>query len=269
MKKTKLIPLLALSILLCSSCGSTGISQEKYDSIVSEKDKLQEEYDILEKSIDDKIKIAEYKVALEKDYEVLEITLDMIETLGGDISESRAEFKQTYKNIKNELKNYKNDNSSDMSEIENKMNNWTKSVETIKEGLRNSFKTESIAPTETEETKQVADEKPKNTLLYEDEKVKIYFSKITSNGVEFIAENLTDINITIQADSISINGESTNDFLMSDDIAPQSKGKVLARCSDFASVSEVSTVGGQLRVIDFNDSFKSYSAIFVNVDVTQ
>lgn len=51
MKKTKLIPLLALSMFLCSSCGSTGVSQEEYDAIVAERDELQEQVAILESEI--------------------------------------------------------------------------------------------------------------------------------------------------------------------------------------------------------------------------
>lgn len=104
-------------------------------------------------------------------------------------------------------------------------------------------------------------------LVYEDENVKIYFGKISEKGVEFLVENLTDLNLTIQADSISINGMSTNDIMMSDDIAPQSQGKVVARCEDFDTNTIVETVGGQLRIVDFKHDLKSYDATFVNIEV--
>lgn len=105
------------------------------------------------------------------------------------------------------------------------------------------------------------------TLLYEDSRVKIYFSKVTERGVEFLVENLTDLNITIQADSVSINGISTNDIMMSDDVAPKSTGKVVAKCEDFETDMTVQTVGGQLRIIDFSYSFKSYDAKFINIPI--
>lgn len=110
-------------------------------------------------------------------------------------------------------------------------------------------------------------EKIYNTLVHEDEKVKIYFSGIVKNGVEFTVENLTDVNITLQADSVSINGISTNDIIMSDDVAPKSKGKVIARCDDFSTETKVETIGGQLRIIDFDNGVKTYKATFANVPI--
>ena len=105
-------------------------------------------------------------------------------------------------------------------------------------------------------------------LLYEDKRVRISFNSLNSNGVSFDVENLTDASITIQADSISINGRSTNDIMMSDDVAPQSIGTVTAQCY-FDPNTKVGTVGGQLRIIDFNSSFKSYDAIMDNIVVDE
>lgn len=104
-------------------------------------------------------------------------------------------------------------------------------------------------------------------LVYSDNKVEIYFSEITSKGVVFEIKNKTDINLTFQADSISINGISTNDIGMSDDIAPQSVGKIVARCSDFSASEKVYTISGQLRVIDFSGSWTIYDAKFSNVEI--
>ncbi len=106
-----------------------------------------------------------------------------------------------------------------------------------------------------------------SVLIYEDEKVKIFFGSIGERGVELWVENLTDVNITIQADTLSINGISTDRILMSDDVAPKSKGRVIAKCSDFAVGTKVETIGGQLTIIDFERSFDSYKATFVNVPV--
>ena len=105
-----------------------------------------------------------------------------------------------------------------------------------------------------------------NTLVFEDDKVKIHFVKLTEKGVVFEVENLTDVNITVQADSISINKKSINDIIMSADVAPQSIGEVVARCSVDPSTN-VETIGGQLRIVDFSESFESYDASFINIAV--
>ncbi len=127
------------------------------------------------------------------------------------------------------------------------------------------MKNKANLETNTETFQQETDSS--NNLLYEDDKVKISFAGIDEKGVVFWLENLTDINITVQADSVAINGISTSNILMSDDVAPKSKGKIIARCDDFSSVGEVETVSGQLRIIDFNDSFRTYSATFTNVEI--
>ena len=117
---------------------------------------------------------------------------------------------------------------------------------------------------ETQASQQETDSS--NNLLYEDDKVKISFGGINEKGVVFWLENLTDINITVQADSIAINGISTSSIVMSDDVAPKSIGKVVARCDDFSTVSKVETVSGQLKIIDFK-SYDSYTATFTNIEV--
>lgn len=103
------------------------------------------------------------------------------------------------------------------------------------------------------------------TTVYEDDRVKINFIKATKSGIEFLAENKTNATITFQADSFAINGLSTNDITMSDDVTAQSKGKITARCS--VEDINVETISGQFRVIDFNKSFKTYDASFVNISV--
>lgn len=119
---------------------------------------------------------------------------------------------------------------------------------------------------EKAESDKLLEEQRKATegiVVYEDELVKINFLKATASGVEFLAENKTNVNITFQADSIAVNGLSTNNITMSDDVMAQSKGIIEARCS--IADTNVSTISGQLRVIDFNDSFDTYDAPFVNV----
>lgn len=152
------------------------------------------------------------------------------------------------------------------------------SVETIGGQLRiidfnNSFKSYTATfvnvPT-AEGTSASLPEFPSSgyPLLYEDEKVSIYYVSADNSGVHFQVQNHTDVNITIQADSISLNGFSANDIVMSDDVAPRSSGEIIAKCSVNIS-SPIETVSGQLRIIDFNDSFKSYDASFVNIPITE
>lgn len=97
-----------------------------------------------------------------------------------------------------------------------------------------------------------------STIVYEDDNVKISFAKISADGVEFWVENLTDLNITIQADSVSVNGISTSDIMMSDDVAPRSTGKVTVGCDDFLINTDVETVSGKLRIIDFSETWNPY-----------
>lgn len=104
-------------------------------------------------------------------------------------------------------------------------------------------------------------------LLYSDDKVEIYFSGITREGVVFEVKNMTDINLTFQADSIAINGVSTNDIVMSDSVTQQSVGKIVARCSDFEDTENVYSVSGQLTAIDFSSrNWDSYKIKFTNVE---
>lgn len=121
---------------------------------------------------------------------------------------------------------------------------------------------------EKEAADKLAEEQRKakeGTTVYEDDNVKINFIKATKGGIEFLAENKTNATVTFQADSFAINGLSTNDIVMSDDVTAQSKGKITARCS--VDDINVSTISGQFRVIDFNKSFKTYDASFVNISV--
>lgn len=105
-----------------------------------------------------------------------------------------------------------------------------------------------------------------NTLVYEDERVRIYYKGLNEKGVVFSVDNMTDVIITIQAEAISLNRGSINDIMMSDPVSPQSTGDVVARCDVDPNI-DVTEVGGQLRVVDFSDSFEHYNATFVNVPI--
>lgn len=100
--------------------------------------------------------------------------------------------------------------------------------------------------------------------VYEDSKVKINFLDVDYNGVVFLVENKTNKVLTIQADSVAINGYSTDNIVMSDDVSPQSKGKVIARCSP--EEYDAKTLSGQLSVINFK-TYDSYDVTFTNINV--
>lgn len=105
------------------------------------------------------------------------------------------------------------------------------------------------------------------TPVFEDDRVKISFVKLDTEGVKFLVENKTDINITIQADSVAVNGFSSNSISMSDDVSPNSKGFVTAETSELSDVGSPEKASGSLSIIDFNDSFESYTASFTDVVV--
>ncbi|KWU66921.1 hypothetical protein AWW70_06365 [Bacillus mycoides] len=142
------------------------------------------------------------------------------------------------------------------------------STGTVKEVV----KSEETAKTETKSNEQSKKEATKPvqkapTQVFEDDRVKISFVKLETNGVKFLIENKTSTNITIQADSVSINGFSSNKIMMSDDVAPNSKGFVMAQTSELNDVGSPEKVSGSLRVIDFKESFKTYDASFTDVAV--
>ncbi|MCU5094073.1 MULTISPECIES: hypothetical protein [Bacillus] len=140
------------------------------------------------------------------------------------------------------------------------------STETVKEVVKseetNKTETKSNESPKKETTKPV---QKAPTQVFEDDRVKISFVKLETNGVKFLVENKTSTNITIQADSVSINGFSSNKIMMSDDVAPNSKGFVMAQTSELNDVGSPEKVSGSLRVIDFKDSFKTYDASFTDV----
>lgn len=139
-------------------------------------------------------------------------------------------------------------------------------------GLENgtSYLTMSVKGTDIKSTLEIIVNMPiPENVLYEDDYVKICFDKIGKKGVEFLVENKTEYLLTIQADAIAINGYSTDGIIMSDDVAPKSKGKVIAQCDDFVQETVVEKISGQLRIIDFSYELleRSYKAKFTDVEI--
>lgn len=106
-------------------------------------------------------------------------------------------------------------------------------------------------------------------VLYENDKVKIMFHRLTDDGIEFMVENKTNVVLTIFADTIAVNGVGVQGYIMmADDVSPQSKGVVDARFTTGGITGPVDTLSGQLRVSDMGTrSFSTIKATFVNIKV--
>jgi hypothetical protein len=103
--------------------------------------------------------------------------------------------------------------------------------------------------------------------VWEGNGVVIYYKETNSEGVKFLVENNTDKSVTIQADSVSVNGFSSNDIMMSDDISPNSKGYANAFTTELGDAGTPEKVSGSLNVIN-SDSFETIAnAQFTDVAV--
>jgi hypothetical protein len=129
-------------------------------------------------------------------------------------------------------------------------------------------------PAAKEEPKEEEKEEPapppekEPTLLFQNEQVIISFKELNEQGVKFLVENKTDKTLTIQADSIAVNGFSASDIIMSEDIAPKSKGYATAITSDLVDAGDPTKVSGQLRVIDMaSANWDTVNASFTDIAI--
>lgn len=259
-KPKRFTAILLMMAVMLGGCGSQGVSQEEYDQLSAGNSTLKEEIVSL-KSENKKQK--EEISGLKSDNEKQKEEISGLKSENERISEE-------YKALQELMKKYENvfqyadeitDYGNLKSEIE-RMQEEKTNIETDVQELQAQWQ-------ELEQKIENA-KNPKPTsdcLVYSDNKVEIYFSEITNKGVAFEVKNLTDINLTFQADSVAVNGISTNKIVMSDSVAPQSVGIIVAKCSEFNISDDVYTVSGQLRIIDFSHSMKTYNAKFVNVEI--
>lgn len=114
--------------------------------------------------------------------------------------------------------------------------------------------------------------------VYNDKYVTIEFAGCTmekpyewSDDFEYHANfnvtNKTDTELTFQSDAISFNGVSYKVALGSDEVAPQSTGKITFEMDGAVPTSGISKTSGKISVIDFSYELleKSYEAKWVNV----
>jgi hypothetical protein len=109
-------------------------------------------------------------------------------------------------------------------------------------------------------------------LIHDDDYVSIRYlgCEINRNReyMVFHAENKTNVEVTFQANTLSINGESLGYVSGSDSIAAQSRGRIRFRTADPFPTMSPSTITGTLRVIDFSrELFRSYDVSFVNIEI--
>ena len=266
--KVNVICALVFASTMLSACGS-GVDQNEYARVVAERDELKDTLSQADKQKALDLKLAEYNADADSDYRSVTEFNSFLTTLTGyDLSEAQSNVDSTYNSFKEQLKSYENADDIDaaITKTEELSTIWNEAIETSYTNYANIAQNLKSAIASGGNSANTVTTKDSNTLVYEDDKVKIYYVGINSRGVRFKVDNLTDANITVQADSISVNRQSVNDIIMSDNVAPQSIGEVVAKCS-VGNIGEVETIGGQLRIIDFNKNFKSYEASFVNVEV--
>jgi len=134
---------------------------------------------------------------------------------------------------------------------------------------------ESTDTSSTTTTKDTAKAEPKKeekspVQVFSNDQITISFKEVTAEGVRFLVENKSDKALTIQAESISINGFSvnSNDISMSDEIAPNSKGYATAVTDKLADAGTPEKISGNLNIIDFESTnMDTVNATFTDVPV--
>lgn len=115
--------------------------------------------------------------------------------------------------------------------------------------------------------------------VYDDEYVTIEFAGCTAekpyewmDKIEYYAnfnvKNKTDVELTFQAESLSFNSISYKVAMGSDEVAPQSTGKISFKMDSEVPTTNISKTSGQISVIDFEKLFNgnsSYKAKWVDV----
>lgn len=108
----------------------------------------------------------------------------------------------------------------------------------------------------------------KDTLVYSNSKINIYFQDVTTEYdetyVNFKVKNKSSKKLDFQADTITLDGISYNDIIMSDPVAPQSTGIISAQVEK-APYKQPKTVGAELRC--FDDNLNTDNISFVNIKV--
>ena len=101
-----------------------------------------------------------------------------------------------------------------------------------------------------------------DVIVYQDDKTVIHFNKVDSDGVHFTVDNLAAYDVTVQCDSLAIDGISILDYIMSDKVAAGTSAEVVTKCELENIPQQIGTVSGQLNIVDFDDYHNTYPAVF-------
>ena len=95
------------------------------------------------------------------------------------------------------------------------------------------------------------------TLLYEDDHVRVAFKEVERNNLVLCVENRTEENISLWADSVSVNGRSLRGLTVMDtkNVAPLSVGEIGVTC-DLDAATTVGQMSGQFTLIQ-SDKYNS------------
>lgn len=115
--------------------------------------------------------------------------------------------------------------------------------------------------------------------IFNDENCTIYFYKVEEEknrtNVYFRVNNKTGRTLTFQSDCISINGESTDNIIMSDDVSPNSSGTISMSLKnydkEYFDFKNISSLSCKFRIFDFNDTnfYDGKSSYSVTIDTVQ
>lgn len=111
---------------------------------------------------------------------------------------------------------------------------------------------------------------PKKMLVYNDSNCSIYYKGAaqgrSSDRIEvyFYVENRTSTTLLLQANSITLNGYSFSDLIMSDPILSNTVGEIDLTVDEFnpglVNINSITSIGGQFRIIDDLDGWDTYKA---------
>ena len=110
-------------------------------------------------------------------------------------------------------------------------------------------------------------------FIHEDEYVVISFSgcELDSRNRQcmvFTVVNKTDVTLTFQADSLSIDRVSLGYISGSDDVAPNSTGKIRFRTAESFPTMSPTSISGTISVIDFSKTIFENNKMFYDVTFT-
>lgn len=116
--------------------------------------------------------------------------------------------------------------------------------------------TQSVTATEKEPVK-----------LLEDDNIDVYYLRHSMTTVYFRVKNKTSYPLTFQCKSIAFDGESTDDLIMSENIAPNSESVAVLECRGIFPTGDVSTLSGQFRYRIENENGDIETPSFSNIEI--